>query len=86
MHILKSAGERYLWEKMREEENKEEEQNEEKDMEIDLTDWHDFVIVEKIDLYEDEEMKPEQSMKIQNDTFAHKNQMNIPQQAQVDLK
>jgi hypothetical protein len=29
-------------------------------MEIDTIDWHDFVVVEKIDLYEDEEMKDEE--------------------------
>ena len=26
-------------------------------MEVDTIDWHDFVVVEKIDLYDDEEMK-----------------------------
>jgi G3E family GTPase len=26
-------------------------------MQIDQIDWHDFVVVEKIDLYDDEEMK-----------------------------
>jgi len=26
-------------------------------MQIDTIDWHDFVVVEKIDLYDDEEMK-----------------------------
>ena len=26
-------------------------------MEIDTIDWHDFVVVEKIDLYDDVEMK-----------------------------
>jgi len=26
-------------------------------MQVDTIDWHDFVIVEKIDLYDDEEMK-----------------------------
>lgn len=28
-------------------------------MEIDQIDWHDFVVVETINLYEDEEMKDE---------------------------
>lgn len=26
-------------------------------MDVDMVDWHDFVVVEKIDLYDDEEMK-----------------------------
>ena len=26
-------------------------------MQVDTIDWHDFVVVEKIDLYDDEEMK-----------------------------
>lgn len=28
-------------------------------MQVDTIDWHDFVVVEKIDLYDDEEMKGE---------------------------
>jgi hypothetical protein len=26
-------------------------------MQVDTIDWHDFVVVEKIDLYDDEEMR-----------------------------
>ena len=29
-------------------------------MQIDTIDWHDFVVVEKIDLYDDEEMKAQE--------------------------
>ena len=29
-------------------------------MQVDTIDWHDFVVVEKIDLYDDEEMKDEE--------------------------
>lgn len=28
-------------------------------MQVDTIDWHEFVVVEKIDLYDDEEMKIE---------------------------
>jgi splicing factor 3A subunit 1 len=64
--ILKTAGDRYLWDKYQEEEHKKrgEEaggakaaQVSEEQMQIDQIDWHDFVVVEKIDLYDDEEMK-----------------------------
>lgn len=29
-------------------------------MQVDTIDWHDFVVVEKIDLYDDEEMKAQE--------------------------
>jgi hypothetical protein len=29
-------------------------------MQVDNIDWHDFVVVEKIDLYDDEEMKAQE--------------------------
>ena len=59
---MKSGGERHLWERMKDEEHRlkgEDELNnrDEAMMEIDTIDWHDFVVVEKIDLYDDEEMK-----------------------------
>lgn len=32
-------------------------QKDEEQMQIEAIDWHDFVVVEKIDLYDDEEMR-----------------------------
>ncbi len=57
-----------MWDKIQDEEHKKrtsgggagKDQNEPRDeeqMQIDTIDWHDFVVVEKIDLYDDEEMK-----------------------------
>jgi hypothetical protein len=65
MEVMKAAGERHLWERQRDEEQRlkgddEFALNNETPMEIDTIDWHDFVVVEKIDLYEDEEMKDEE--------------------------
>ena len=60
LEVLRSAGERYLWEKMQDEEhrkkNDKEDDNKDEQMQ-DNIDWYDFVVVEKIDLYDDEEMK-----------------------------
>jgi splicing factor 3A subunit 1 len=62
--ILRQAGERYLWDRYQEEEAKKREEGgaalkngqaaQDEEMQID---WHDFVVVEKIDLYDDEEMR-----------------------------
>lgn len=62
---MKAAGERHLWDKYQEEkqQGKDEtaakhqaakKQDEDVEMQVD---WHEFVVVEKIDLYDDEEMK-----------------------------
>jgi G3E family GTPase len=34
-------------------------------MQIDTIDWHDFVVVEKIDLYDDEEMKAQEDAELE---------------------
>lgn len=42
-------------------------------MQIDAIDWHDFVVVERIDLYDDEEMKKEdEDQKVQEDADLQK--------------
>jgi G3E family GTPase len=54
-----------MWDKMQDEEHKKrvaggKEGNaapDEEQMQVDNIDWYDFVVVEKIDLYDDEEMK-----------------------------
>ena len=62
--ILRSAAERYLWERRQDEEQRrkaEEMGGEDEEMggnqEEEAIEWHDFVVVEKIELYDDEEMK-----------------------------
>lgn len=68
--ILRATGERYLWDKYQEEEAKKRAEDpmaaaqairaQEDQMMVDQSnqiDWQDFVVVEKIDLYDDEEMK-----------------------------
>jgi hypothetical protein len=35
-------------------------------MQIDTIDWHDFVVVEKIDLYDDEELKEQEAAEEEN--------------------
>ena len=65
---MRIAGQRHLWEKAKEEEHRLRVQENgdidykegEDDMDVDMVDWHDFVVVEKIDLYDDEEMKNEE--------------------------
>lgn len=62
---MRSAGDRYLWDKIQEEERMRSDQQadqsnpqkDEEQMQIEAIDWHDFVVVEKIDLYDDEEMR-----------------------------
>jgi hypothetical protein len=54
-----------MWDKLQDEKHKKrmaggKETNKEQDdeqMQMDTIDWYDFVVVEKIDLYDDEEMK-----------------------------
>jgi hypothetical protein len=58
---MKSAGERHLWDRYQEEKRgeegtKQQQAKKEEDVEMQV-DWHEFVVVEKIDLYDDEEMR-----------------------------
>ena len=61
--MMKSSGERYLWDKYQEEKQKGEEgkqaqQPAKKDEDVEMqVDWHEFVVVETINLYDDEEMR-----------------------------
>jgi len=61
LKVLKSAGQRYLYEKQKREEGaKDQEMDEEEKKQVDTIDWYDFVVVEKIDLFGDEEMEEEE--------------------------
>ena len=64
--ILKTTGDRYLWDRYQEDKRAEEGQPKtaqqqaplDEQMQVDQQiDWYEFVVVEKIDLYDDEEMK-----------------------------
>lgn len=66
--ILRATGDRYLWDKYQEEKRQEEAANpqlqqqqaqlqQQEDAQMMDIDWGDFVVVGKIDLYDDEEMK-----------------------------
>lgn len=56
LEILRAGGERHLYavqEEQKQRQSKPQESTKDEDMDID---WHDFVIVEQIDLYEDQDM------------------------------
>jgi len=66
MEIMRHAGERFMWAKMQEEEQKlrgDEDvgTNVEEQMQVDTIDWYDFVVVEQIDLYDDVDMQAQEA-------------------------